>query len=152
VWQPEDWELDKASPKRIKHKTCSNCGEFGWNRYWCPHCSCLICESAEHIAHDCPGRQDSKYADRLGGNQEAGQERHLSGQNRQPSGQNRHPSGQNRHPSGQRQRTNAAADWRARQLSNCSLAVSIRAPGPRHEISANPLPFKDWPVRFKPKA
>jgi hypothetical protein len=118
-WELQEWELARLPIEQIQRKTCTQCSEFGWNRFWCPNCSCFICQDLEHIAADCPGLKDSPFADKL----EAIEEHQEAG-------------------------VKSTTDWRSRQWSSSGLFVSIPAPGPKDPVSMKPLPFEDWPVRF----
>lgn len=115
----EPWELETRSTEQINQKTCTQCGELGWNRFWCPNCDCLICKSPEHIARDCPDLKDSRFADK-----------HVATEKHQEAS------------------VKSRTDWRSRQWSSSSIFVSIPAPGPKGPVSTKILPFQDWPVRF----
>src|SRR5262249_25737015 len=60
-WELEDWGFDRRPIEQIERKTCTQCGEFGWNRFWCPNCDCLVCQNPEHIAADCPDLENSRF-------------------------------------------------------------------------------------------
>ena len=118
-WELEEREFDRRPIEQIQRKTCTQCGEFGWNRFWCPNCSCLICQNLEHIAADCPGLKDSRFADK-----------HVATEKHQEAG------------------VKSTTDWRSRRWSSSGLFVSVPAPGPKDPVSTKILPFEDWPVKF----
>ena len=115
----EDWQLNRWPIERVQQKTCTQCGEFGWNRFWCPNCDCLVCQNPEHIAADCPDLEDSRFANK-----------HVAVGKQQKAG------------------VKSSTDWRSCPWSSSSIFLSITAPGPKDPISTKILPFKGWPVRF----
>ena len=118
-WELEDWVLANLDNKKTRQKTCTQCGEFGWNRLWCPNCSCGICQDLEHIAADCPGLEDSRFADK--------------------------PEAIEEH---QEAVVTFTTNRTSRHWSSSSLFVSVRAPGPKNPMSTNIPPFEEWLVRF----